>query len=124
MFGQIRWLRRRWRLARAALSSPDSRGLLVFLFHSLFEDDRELQRGLCYPKQGTTVGSFHEFVEALLYHGIVIQDLPTAIRQSTASLMEAITFDDGYAKDARALPTLERLNVLATYFISTAHVET
>jgi peptidoglycan/xylan/chitin deacetylase (PgdA/CDA1 family) len=123
MFGHLRWLGRRWRLGREARSSPDSRGLLIFVFHALFEDSREAHR-LCYPHLSTTVGFFQEFVEALLEHGVVIQDLPTAIRQSTAALVAAITFDDGYFNNARALPTLERLNVPATFFISTAHVET
>jgi peptidoglycan/xylan/chitin deacetylase (PgdA/CDA1 family) len=124
MSGYLRSLRTRWRLGREARSSPDSGRLLIFLFHALLENGREIRRGPCYPQQGTTVGFFDEFVEALLDHGVAIQHLPAAVTQSTLALVAAITFDDGYANNARALPTLERLKVPATFFISTAHVET
>ena len=118
----LHWLRTRWRVGRDARSSPHSTGLLIFAFHRLFEDRRDALRNTCHPHQGITVGFFREFVEALLDHGIVIQDLPTALKTRTAAPVAAITFDDGYADNARALPALERLNVPATFFISTGHV--
>jgi peptidoglycan/xylan/chitin deacetylase (PgdA/CDA1 family) len=123
MFGSLRWVSTRWRIARDARSAPGSAGLLIFVFHALFEDRRELQVGNCYPRQGITLGRFRDFLEALLDHGIVIQDLATALGRPAAALVAAITFDDGYANNARALPTLERLNAPATFFISTEHVK-
>ena len=120
----VHWLRTRWRIGRDARSSPHTTGFLIFSFHRLFEDRREILRNTGHPHQGITVGFFREFVEALLDHGIVIQDLPTALGRNTRAPVAAITFDDGYADNARALPTLECLNVPATFFIATGQVET
>lgn len=123
MLGSLRSLHTRWNVGREARSTPTSGGLLIFLFHALFENAREVELGRCYPQQGITVTFFREFVESLLDHGLSIQGLAAAVRPAGRAPTAAITFDDGYANNARALPTLERLNVPATFFISTAHVE-
>ena len=51
-------------IARAYLATFRERGgLLAFLFHSLFRDEREIALNQVDPLQRTTVGQFRRFIE-------------------------------------------------------------
>lgn len=113
----------RW-LGRGVLRClPDQHALLTFLFHSLFENAREIEQNLVDPQQGVTLQHFRQFLEHFLGHGYqfvnpeqVLRGLPPRGRY----LM--ITFDDGYFNNVRALPILREYQVPAVFFITAGHV--
>lgn len=110
--------------ARAYLGLFHERSdLLVFLFHSLFRDEREIALNQVDPLQRTTVSQFRKFVEYYLkndYYFICPDDLMNGLRPDGKYAM--ITFDDGYYNNTLALPVLQRYQIPAVFFISTDHV--
>jgi peptidoglycan/xylan/chitin deacetylase (PgdA/CDA1 family) len=119
----LRWIRDLSRLRAFHSSGPDHSAVLIVLFHGLFRSRQEAASGLCDPQQGITVAFFSEFVESLLTHGVAIGELEDALRYPQPGLTAAITFDDGYFSNVRALGVLEQFDIPATFFISTKHVE-
>src|SRR5439155_15926022 len=98
-------------------------GLLVFLFHSLFRDEREIALNHVDPLDRTTVGQFLEFVAYYRNQGyqfIGPDDLLNGLKPDGTYAL--ITFDDGYYNNTLALPVLQRYQVPAVFFISTDHV--
>lgn len=94
-----------------------------FLFHSLFRDEREMERNLLDPLQRTTVAQFRQFVEYYAesgYRFVTPADLVAGLEPGGRYAM--ITFDDGYYNNVLALPVLESCGANATFFISTNHV--
>ena len=117
------WIRDCWRVRRWSRPIEDEARVVIFLFHSLFRSAREAASGVCDPQQAITIDFFREFLEALLGSGASIRDLEDAVVAPRPGLTAVITFDDGYFNNAHALPALEACGVLATFFISTSHVE-
>jgi peptidoglycan/xylan/chitin deacetylase (PgdA/CDA1 family) len=111
-------------VARAYLALFRERnGLLSFLFHSLFRDEREIGQNLVDPLQRTTVAQFRRFVEYYLKHGyrfISPEDLLAGLEPDGRYAL--ITFDDGYYNNTLALEVLEEYQVPALFFVSTDHV--
>src|SRR5262245_15586341 len=111
-------------VARAYLSLFRERNaLLSFLFHSLFQDEREIALNQVDPLQRTTVAQFRRFVEYYLEHGyrfVGPGDLLEGI--DPAGKYAMITFDDGYYNNTLALPILAEFKVPAVVFVSTEHV--
>ena len=112
-------------VARAYLALFRERGgQMSFLFHSLFRDEREIERGLVDPLQRTTAAQFRRFIEYYLrhdYHFISPADLLGG-ELDPAGRYALITFDDGYYNNTLARPILEEYGVPAVFFISTNHV--
>jgi peptidoglycan/xylan/chitin deacetylase (PgdA/CDA1 family) len=101
----------------------DGGGLLAFLFHSLFRNEREIALNHVDPLQHTTVEQFRAFVEYYLEHGyqfIGLDDLLGGLRPSGKYAL--ISFDDGYFNNALALPVLDDHRIPAVFFISSDHV--
>jgi peptidoglycan/xylan/chitin deacetylase (PgdA/CDA1 family) len=113
-------------VARAYLALFRERsGVMSFLFHSLFRDEREIARGVVDPLQRTTVAQFRQFIEYYLRHGyrfISPADLLAGDGLDPAGRYALITFDDGYYNNVLARPILEEYGVPAVFFISTNHV--
>jgi peptidoglycan/xylan/chitin deacetylase (PgdA/CDA1 family) len=111
-------------VARAYLALfRERRGVMSFLFHSLFRDDREIARGVVDPLQRTTVAQFRGLIEYYLRHDyrfISPADLLNGL--DPAGRYALITFDDGYYNNVLARPILEEYGVPAVFFISTNHV--
>jgi len=98
-------------------------GLVSFLFHCLFEDDREVASGLVDPFQPVTLADFRCFVETFLEGGYrVVSPAEIAQGLDPGERHLCITFDDGYANNLRALPLLRELGVPATIFVATNYV--
>jgi peptidoglycan/xylan/chitin deacetylase (PgdA/CDA1 family) len=98
-------------------------GLLAFLFHSLFRDEREIARNHVDPLQHTTVDHFRAFVEYYLeydYQFIGPDDLQGGLKPGGKYAL--VSFDDGYFNNALALPVLDEYRIPAAFFISTDHV--
>lgn len=111
-------------VARAYLALfREQSGLLSFLFHSLFRDEREIAQNLVDPLQRTTVAQFRRFVEYYLKHGyrfVSPEDLLAGLEPGGRYAL--ITFDDGYYNNTLALEVLEEYQVPALFFVSTDHV--
>ncbi|MGE3818436.1 MAG: polysaccharide deacetylase family protein [Isosphaeraceae bacterium] len=111
-------------VARAYLRVVNEKpALLAFLFHSLFHDEEEITRNHVDPLDRTTVARFREVVAYYASHGYQFVG-PDRIAQGLESggRYVALTFDDGYFNNTRALPVLEEFQVPATFMISTDHV--
>src|SRR3954463_12569653 len=93
-------------IARAYLGLfREGGGLLAFLFHSLFRDEREIALDQVDPLQRTTVRQFLTFVEYYLNHGfrfIGPDDLLKGLEPDGKYAL--ISFDDGYYNNTLALP--------------------
>lgn len=111
-------------VARAYLALCRERNALSgFLFHSLFLDEAEIDRDLVDPLQRTTVAQFRQIVAYYLEHGyrfVGPADLLGGL--DPAGKYAALTFDDGYYNNRRAVPVLEEFRVPAFFFISTDNV--
>ncbi len=111
-------------LARAYLGLFRERaGLLAFLFHSLFRDDREIALNQVDPLERTTVSQFQTLIQYYRncgYQFIGPDDLRDGLRPDGKYAL--ITFDDGYFNNTLALPVLRKYQVPAVFFISTDHV--
>ncbi len=112
-------------IARVYLSLFRERNaLMAFLFHSLFIDEREIERKLIDPLDRTTVDQFRELIEYYLKHDykfVSPRDVLDGLDSRGKYAM--LTFDDGYYNNLRALPVLEEYKVPALFFISTNHVQ-
>lgn len=98
--------------------------VLIFLFHGLFENAKELQSGVMDPQQGITVDLFSEFVNHFLeqsYRFVSADEILDGLDSN--GKYACVTFDDGYFNNLRALPILEEYGVPATFYISTGYVE-
>jgi peptidoglycan/xylan/chitin deacetylase (PgdA/CDA1 family) len=114
-----RWMSRQWLKLRAEKS-----GLLVFLFHSWFDNEREIERELIDPQQRITRAHFRRFIEHFLRHGyrfVSPSDVLDGLEPSRRYGL--ITFDDGYFNNHRAVPLLQEYRVPAVFYISTDHVQ-
>lgn len=111
-------------LAAAYLSVFRERDALIpFLYHSLFEDERQISLNLIDPLERTTVAQFRGVVEYFLGHGyrfVAPQDVLAGL--PARGKFALITFDDGYYNNTLALPVLEEFDVPATFFISADNV--
>ena len=111
----------------AALSlamGQESPALVSFLFHSLFQDERERNYDLLDPQQGITVKMFRRFVEYFLEKGYLFvspEDLLGGM--ATTGKYILLTFDDGYCNNLRSIPVLEEFGVPAVFFLSTDHIQ-
>jgi peptidoglycan/xylan/chitin deacetylase (PgdA/CDA1 family) len=114
------------RLARAwQRILPPVSGLFIFAFHGLFESEQEASQGLLDPQQAITVWMFHTFVENFQEHGFrFVSPEQIAAGLDKPGQYALISFDDGYANNARALPVLEEFDAPAVFCISANHVAT
>jgi peptidoglycan/xylan/chitin deacetylase (PgdA/CDA1 family) len=104
---------------------PPAQGLLIFVFHSLFESAEEISREQMDPQQAVTVEMFRCLVADLRDHGyrfVSPENIVSGLDPGKRYAM--LTFDDGYANNLRALPTLEEFQAPAVFFISSNYVLT
>ncbi|WP_456379698.1 polysaccharide deacetylase family protein [Thiolapillus sp.] len=102
----------------------DRPALLGFLFHGLFEDEKEIGKGHVDAQQGITRGHMQQFIEHFLQAGykfISPEQNPDFLNSNEKCI--CITFDDGYANNLRMLPLLEQYDIPATFYITTGNVE-
>lgn len=98
-------------------------GLIALLFHSLFQDEREISKNLVDPLERTTVRQFSRLIQYYLdcgYQFVTPDEVLAGLDPNGKHAL--ITFDDGYFNNRRALPVLDEFEVPAVFFISTEHV--
>jgi peptidoglycan/xylan/chitin deacetylase (PgdA/CDA1 family) len=112
-------------LASACLHMfSESGSLLIFLFHSLFQDGDEARTDVMDPQQGITVDMLRRFVLHFghqSYRFVSPGDIVKGLDPRRKSVL--ITFDDGYYNNVRALPVLEDFGVPAVFFISSDYIK-
>lgn len=112
------------RVARAYLALRNEQpGLLCFLFHSLFRNQREIEQNHVNPLDRTTVAMFRDLIAYYTdcgYRFVTPDDVLSGLDPKGRHAM--LTFDDGYYNNRLALPILEKFDVPALFFISTNHV--
>ena len=102
----------------------ESNSLITFLFHGLFDSEKEISLNLADPQQGITVEHFRQFVEYYLDHDYTFispNDILNGLDNHRKYIL--ITFDDGRFNNQRALPILREYRVPAVFFISTNYVK-
>ena len=112
------------RVAAASLRRRRERpALLSFLLHGLFESGQEAHGGAVRPFQPFLVDDLRRLVEHFLEHGyrfVSPREILGGLDHQERHVF--LTFDDGYANNLRALPTMREFGVPATFFVSTAPV--
>ena len=109
---------------KLSLLHRDKPALLGFLFHAVFQDQKEIAKGHVDTQQGITAEHLHRFIEHFLEAGYRFTS-PEQGLDFTRSEEKCIciTFDDGYFNNTRMLPLLEQYDVPATFYITTGNVE-
>src|SRR5882724_111487 len=96
--------------------------LLCFLFHGLFENDKEVRSGVTDPQQGITVAMVRAFLahfHELGYEFVSPHRILEGLQPGGKYVL--LTFDDGYYNNVRALPVMEEFKAPAVFFISSDH---
>ncbi len=95
------------------------------MFHSLFQDEREIASEIVDPYQPLRVSDFKRVLQYFLEYGYRFVT-PAHIESGLdmTGRYAFVTFDDGYANNLHALPVLKELGVPATFFVSVNHVAT
>ena len=104
--------------------SNEKNSLIIFLFHGLFQNKKEISLNIVDPQQGIVIDHFHQFVKYFLkynYKFVSPYDILNGLTKNKKYLM--ITFDDGYYNNINALPILKKYKIPATFFISTNNVK-
>jgi peptidoglycan/xylan/chitin deacetylase (PgdA/CDA1 family) len=99
-------------------------GLVVFVFHSFFERESDVDSGLVYPQEGLTPRRLEALVDHLRgagYRFVALEEIEGGL---PAGRYAAITFDDGYANNLAALDILRAHEVPSTIFVATANLDT
>lgn len=111
-------------VATAALRCGRERpALLGFMFHGVYENEREATSGAVAPFQPATVADLRRTVEYFSTHGYrFVTPGEIAAGLEPGGLYAWLTFDDGYANNLRALEVLREFAAPATFFVSTNHV--
>jgi len=98
--------------------------LIPFLFHTVFENDEEVEQDLVYPQEAITRDRLRELVEDFLgrgYRFVIAADVERDIPASDSCVW--LTFDDGYANNLRMAEIVREYGIGATLFVATGYVE-
>lgn len=98
-------------------------GLVVLSFHHIFRDAAEICSDLVDPMQAITADHFRHILDVFLQHEYrFISPADLIENRLSAGRYALVTFDDGYADNARVLPLLKEQKIPAIFFVSTNHV--
>lgn len=102
----------------------EKNSLMIFLFHGLFRNKKEVNSGAIYPLQAVTVSHIKSLVEYYLSHGYTfVSPLDILKGLKSEGRYVLLTFDDGYANNMHVLPVLKEYKTPAVFFVSTEHVK-
>ncbi len=102
----------------------EKNSLLIFNFHGLFNNKKEINQNIVDPQTWITIDQFHQFVEYFLknnYSFISPNDILDGLNKNNKYIL--ITFDDGYYNNIYVLPILKKYQIPALFFISTNNVK-
>jgi peptidoglycan/xylan/chitin deacetylase (PgdA/CDA1 family) len=101
----------------------DRPGLLVFVFHCVFESEAEAEAGVVDPHERATPEGLARFCAYFRQHGyrfVSAGEIDAGL--APGGLYAHLTFDDGFANNLGLLDLLAREQVHATVFPSVNHV--
>jgi len=97
--------------------------LVAFVFHSLFDNQREAESAASDPHQNLLSSQLAELIEYFLHHQYrFVSPAQIDAGLDPQGYYAWLTFDDGYGNNTRAVPVLKSLGVPATFFVSTNHI--
>ena len=96
--------------------------ILGFLFHNLFARPEDVDCGTVLPQQRLLEDEFEAFLAYFASRGYAFASSAQLLDGNLPGRGVYITFDDGYASNARILPLLEKYDARATLFVSSNHV--
>lgn len=102
----------------------EKNSLLIYNFHILFRNEKEINSNHVNPLLGITVDHFQEFIEYYLDHDYIFvsqNDIIKGLNNDKKYIL--ITFDDGYFNSQYALPILKKYHTPAVFFISANNVK-
>lgn len=111
-------------IAKAALNLyTEKPNLIIFLFHELFLNKAECEKGLMFPHEWLTVDHFRQFVIYFLEAGYTFVS-PRKIEEGLDKngKFVLISFDDGYFNNHRALPVLREFELPAVFSIASDYI--
>jgi len=98
--------------------------LICLVFHSIFNDNREIAADTILPQEMVTIGYFRECLQYFSSHEYAFvspEDVKRGLSDSANYIL--ITFDDGYFNNTRILPILEEYSAPAVFSICTTNVK-
>ena len=104
--------------------SADKSSLTIFLFHGIFEDEKEAGLNNVLPISWVTKDYFRSFIEYYSGRGysfVSPKDILDGLDNSKKYIM--ITFDDGYFNNSRVLPILREYRLPACFCFSTSNLK-
>jgi peptidoglycan/xylan/chitin deacetylase (PgdA/CDA1 family) len=107
----------------ATVAPKDPPGLLVFIFHTLFADQAEIDRGLLDPHERATPKRLERLVDhfrAAGYDFVSAAGIDAGL--APGRRYAHLTFDDGFANNLALVELLPRIGAYATVFPSINHV--
>ncbi len=102
----------------------EKNSLILFNFHGLFNNKKEIKKNLVDPQTWITIDQFKQFIKYYSKHNYTFvspNDILQGLNNDNKYIM--ITFDDGYYNNIYALPILRKYHIPALFFISTNHVK-
>jgi peptidoglycan/xylan/chitin deacetylase (PgdA/CDA1 family) len=110
--------------SRAQVALGERRGGLVTLFlHHLFADEAEILTATHMPQEGVTIAGLRTILGYFAEAGYTFpspEQILAGLDPTRRHLL--LTFDDGYADNARVVPLLESFQATAVIFVSANHV--
>ncbi len=98
-------------------------GLVSILFHTLYKDRDQVNRSSADPQQSITLEDFERIIVYYLernYKFITQDELVEGMLEKDKYCF--LTFDDGYFNNILAIKIMEKYNVPATFYCSTAPI--
>lgn len=107
----------------ARIAPADRPGLVVFLMHCVFADEREVELGVIDPHEKATPAGLRRLIANMRGHGyrfVSAAEIDAGL--APGGLYAHLSFDDGFANNLRLLDLLEGEDAHASIFPSINHV--
>ncbi len=107
----------------ARFAPADRPGLVIFLMHCVFADEREVELGVIDPHERATPAGLNRLIAYMRDHGYrFVSAAEIEAGLSPGGLYAHLSFDDGFANNLHLLDLLERQDAHATVFPSINHI--
>lgn len=97
--------------------------LVIFLFHSILNDEKDLEKDVVFPALSITKDKFRQFIEHFLENGYAFIKPSDILNSLETGKYAMITFDDGYFNNYNALSCLNEYKIPAVFYLSTSHIK-